>query len=109
MLHQPTIEKLLAVRLEPMVETWRSFEQDETAHQPSFEEKLSLMVDRLWTSRQNLAQERRLRYAKLRSNACVEDIDYRARGLDHTLMAFFGLRLRLGNAMRMFSLWDPPA
>lgn len=39
MLHQPTIEKLLAVRLEPMVETWRSFEQDETAHQPSFEEK----------------------------------------------------------------------
>lgn len=87
MLHQPTIEKLLAMRLEPMVETWRSLEQDETAHQLSFEEKLSLMVDRLWTWRQNLALERRLRYAKLRSNACVEDIDYRAaRGLDRTLM-----------------------
>ena len=87
MLHQPTIEKLLAMRLEPMVETWRSFEQDETAHQLSFEEKLSLMVDRLWTWRQNLALERRLRYAKLRGNACVEDIDYRAaRGLDRTLM-----------------------
>ena len=27
MLHQPTIEKLLAMRMEPMVETWRSFEQ----------------------------------------------------------------------------------
>ncbi len=25
MLHQPTIEKLLAMRLEPMVQTWRSF------------------------------------------------------------------------------------
>ena len=31
--------------------------------------------------------ERRLRYAKLRGNACIEDIDYRAaRGLDRTLM-----------------------
>jgi len=87
MLHQPTIEKLLTMRLEPMVETWRSFEQDENAQQLSFEEKLSLMVDRLWTWRQNLALERRLRYAKLRGNACVEDIDYRAsRGLDRTLM-----------------------
>jgi len=44
---QPTIEKLLTMRLEPMVETWRSFEQDENAAQLSFEEKLSLMVDRL--------------------------------------------------------------
>ena len=87
MLNQPTIEKLLAMRLEPMVETWRSFEQDENAQQLSFEEKLSLMVDRLWTWRQNLALERRLRYAKLRGNACVEDIDYRAsRGLDRALM-----------------------
>jgi DNA replication protein DnaC len=87
MLHQPTIEKLLAMHLEPMVETWRSFEQEENAQQLSFEEKLSLMVDRLWTWRQNLALERRLRYAKLRGNACVEDIDYRAsRGLDRTLM-----------------------
>jgi DNA replication protein DnaC len=87
MLHQPTIEKLLAMRMEPMVETWRSFEQDENAAQLSFEERLSLMVDRLWTSRQNLALERRLRYAKLRGNACIEDIDYRSsRGLDRTLM-----------------------
>ena len=87
MLHQPTIEKLLALHLDPMVETWRGFEQDENAGQLSFEEKLSLMVDRLWTWRQNLALERRLRYAKLRGNACVEDIDYRAsRGLDRALM-----------------------
>jgi DNA replication protein DnaC len=44
------------------------------------------MVDRLWTWRQNLALERRLRYARLRTNACVEDIDYRtARGLDRNV------------------------
>ena len=83
MLHQPTIEKLLALHLEPMVETWRSFEHDQDAAQLSFDEKLSLMVDRLWTWRQNLALQRRLRYAKLKGHACVEDIDYRAsRGLD---------------------------
>ena len=44
------------------------------------------MVNRLWTWRQNLALERRLRYAKLRGHACVEDIDYRvSRGLDRSL------------------------
>jgi DNA replication protein DnaC len=70
-----------------MVDMWRSFEQDENTAALSFEEKLTLMVDRLWTWRQNLALERRLRYAKLRSTACVEDIDYRkARGLDRNLV-----------------------
>ena len=87
MLHQPTIEKLLSMRMEPFVEAWRTFEQDENALQLSFEEKLGLMVDRLWTWRQNQALTRRLRSAKLRGNACVEDIDYRtARGLDRNMM-----------------------
>jgi DNA replication protein DnaC len=87
MLHQPTIEKLIAMRLEAMVEAWKSFEQDENTQQLSFEEKLSLMIDQQWTSRQNLALQRRLRYAKLRGNACVEDIDYRAaRGLDKSMV-----------------------
>lgn len=83
MLHQPTIEKLLTMRLDPMVETWRELEQSEPASALTFEEKLSLMVDRLWTWRQNLAFQQRLRRAKLRGNACVEEIDYRAtRGLN---------------------------
>jgi hypothetical protein len=77
MLNQPTIDKLLAMRMEPVVEAWRAFEQDENTQALSFEEKLSLMVHRLWTWRQNLALERRLRYAKLRGNVCVEDINYR--------------------------------
>ncbi len=87
MLHQPTIEKLMAMRLEAMVDAWKAFEQNDETQQLSFEDKLSLMVDRLWTSRQNLALQRRLRYAKLRGNACVEDIDYRSpRGLDRNMV-----------------------
>jgi hypothetical protein len=60
MLNQPTIDKLLAMRMEPVVEAWRAFEQDENTQALSFEEKLSLMVDRLWTWRQHLALERRM-------------------------------------------------
>ena len=87
MLYQPTIEKLIAMRLEAMVDAWKAFEQSEESQPLSFEDKLSLMVDRLWTSRQNLALQRRLRYAKLRSNACVEEINYRAaRGLDRNMV-----------------------
>jgi hypothetical protein len=51
----------------------RAFEQDVNTQALSFEEKLSLMVDRLWTRRQNLALERWLRYAKLRGNALFAD------------------------------------
>jgi DNA replication protein DnaC len=83
MLHQPTIEKLAAMRLEPMVETWRQLDANPDSLQLTFEEKLGLMVDHLWTWRQNLAFQQRLKRAKLRGGACAEDIDFRLnRGLD---------------------------
>lgn len=83
MLHQPTIEKLIGMRLQGMVDGLEAIEQDETARDLAFEEKLALIVDRQYTWRQNLAFQQRLRRAKLRGNACVEDIDYRTqRGID---------------------------
>jgi DNA replication protein DnaC len=87
MLHQPTIEKMISMRLEPMVEAWRAAEQDDHAHELSFEERMALMIDRLWTWRQNQAFQQRLKRAKLGLRAAVEDIDYRAsRGLDKALV-----------------------
>jgi DNA replication protein DnaC len=87
MLSQPTIDKLSAMRMEAMVQAWQQLDQDEEARQLPFEDKLALLVDRLYDCRQNLALERRLRYAKLRTRASVEDIDYRlARGLDRNAM-----------------------
>jgi len=48
-----------------------------------FLERLALLVDEQRTWRENQAMARRLKAAKLRGPACVEDIDYRAaRGLD---------------------------
>jgi DNA replication protein DnaC len=53
----------------------------------SFEERLGLLVDRESTERENRRLTTRLRQAKLRQTACIEDIDYRhPRGLDKTLM-----------------------
>jgi DNA replication protein DnaC len=53
----------------------------------SFLERLALLVDHQWNWRQNQALARRLQAAKLRGNACVEEIDYRAaRGLDKSVI-----------------------
>lgn len=46
-----------------------------------------MLVDRQMTWRQNEAMQARSQRAKLRNNACVEDIDYRSwRGLDKALI-----------------------
>lgn len=87
MLHQPTVNKMLSMRLDAMVDSWKRIDQDEQTRALPFEDKLTLMVDQLWTWRQNLAFEQRIKRAKLKSGQCVEDIDYRAaRGLDKSLI-----------------------
>jgi DNA replication protein DnaC len=87
MLNQPMMEKLLAMRLQGMVEGLKTQEQDRAINELSFLERLALLVDQQWTWRENQALARRLKAAKLRGSACVEDIDYRAaRGLDKTVM-----------------------
>lgn len=87
MLHQPTIEKLISMRLQGMVAGLEAIEQDEAARDLSFEEKLALLVDRQYTWRQNLAFQQRLKRARLRCGACVEDIDYRSqRGIDKAMV-----------------------
>jgi DNA replication protein DnaC len=83
MLQQPMIEKLLAMRLHGMAEALKAQQQDAGAGELTFLERFGLLIDQQWNWRQNQALARRLKGAKLRANACVEDIDYRAsRGLD---------------------------
>jgi DNA replication protein DnaC len=88
MLKQPIIEKLAAMRLLGMVEALKAQEQDPSARELSFLERLGLLVDQQWNWRENQALSRRLKNAKLRTaNACVEEIDYRtARGLDKSVI-----------------------
>jgi DNA replication protein DnaC len=87
MLNQPMMEKLLAMRLQGMVEGLKAQEQDQAFNELSFRERLSLLIDQQWNWRENQALARRLKAAKLRGPACVEDINYRAaRGLDKSVM-----------------------
>jgi DNA replication protein DnaC len=77
------MQKLLAMRLHGMVDSLKAQEQDASTRELSFVERLALLVDHQWNWRQNQALARRLHAAKLRGNACVEDIDFRSsRGLD---------------------------
>jgi DNA replication protein DnaC len=92
MLNQPMMEKLLAMRLQGMVEGLKTQQQDRAINELSFLERLALLVDQQWSWRENQALARRLKAAKLRGPACVEDIDYRAaRGLDKTVNAHLDL------------------
>jgi DNA replication protein DnaC len=87
MLQEPMMEKLLAMRLNGMADALKAQEQDSGARELSFLERLALLIDHQWNWRQNQALARRLQGAKLRGNACVEEIDYRAaRGLDKSVI-----------------------
>jgi DNA replication protein DnaC len=87
MLQEPMMEKLTAMRLLGMVDALKAQEQDPASRELSFLERLGLLVDQQWTWRENQALARRLYVAKLKSGACVEEIDYRAaRGLDKSVI-----------------------
>jgi len=83
MLKHPTLDKLQALKCTGMVaalvDQMRTPDVDELA----FEERLGLLVDREITERENRRLSSRLRRAKLRHTAALEDIDYHnPRGLD---------------------------
>ena len=87
MLMQPTIEKLHSMKLFGMAEAIRRQAEDPETSRLSFEERLALLVDQQWDWRQNKALVRRLKNARFKLNASVEDIDYRhPRRLDRQLM-----------------------
>jgi len=87
MLYEPTIQKMQAMKLSGMVEALE--EQRKTAEVGawSFEDRLALLVERQWLWKENRALATRLKYARLRQPACLEDIDYRHhRGLQRSVM-----------------------
>jgi hypothetical protein len=53
----------------------------------SFLDRLALLIDQQWNWRENQALTRRVKAARLRGAACVEDIDYRVeRGLNKSVI-----------------------
>ena len=88
MLTHPTLEKLKALKFIGMLNALSEQLNMPDIQELSFEERLGLLVDREMTERENRRLQTRLRKARLRQSACIEDIDYRhPRGLDKALMA----------------------
>ena len=86
MLTHPIFEKLEQLRFYGMLKALEEQMQMPDIKQLSFEERFGLLVDREMTERENRRLKTRLRKAKLRQNACVEDVNFRhPRKLDKTL------------------------
>ena len=87
MLNQQTIEKLHIMKLTGMAEAFQEQSAQPDMDRLSFEERFGLIVDRQWTWKEDCRMQRYLSNAKLKLNACVEDIDYKAsRGIDQSVM-----------------------
>ncbi len=87
MLIHPILEKLQTLKFKGMLKALHEQLQMPDIQELSFEERLGLLVDREMTERENTRLQTRLRKAKLRQSACIEDIDYRhPRGLDKSLI-----------------------
>ena len=87
MLKHPTLEKLQALKFTGMATALVDQMTTPDIEELGFEERLGLLVDREMTERESRRLTSRLRRARLRHNAALEDIDYQnPRGLDKTLI-----------------------
>ena len=87
MLYHPTVEKLAELRLAGMRQGLLDQQNLPDVEQLSFEERLGLLLDREASFRDERRLQYRLRNARLRQSAVIEDLDRRhPRGLDHALM-----------------------
>ena len=88
MLTHPTHDRLVALGLAGMAKALEEQRRQPDIAALAFEERLALLVDREAIERENKRLVSRLKFAGLRQNAVVEDIDMKAaRGLDKALFA----------------------
>ena len=86
MLKHPTLDQLHTLGLHGMAKAFAEIAAGGEADGLGHHEWLGLLLDRETSWRQDKRFAARLRVAKLRQQACIEDVDYRSpRGLDRTL------------------------
>lgn len=82
-----SLEKLSQMRLHTMADAIKQQLEQPSVQELSFEERIAMIVDREWLHRENRKLTRRLKAARLKQQAAVEDIDFRQpRGLDKSVM-----------------------
>jgi DNA replication protein DnaC len=84
MLTEPTMDKLIALRLTAMATSWTEQDKSPQVASLTFDERFGMLVDAEYMARDNRRISRLLKDAQLRiPTACVEDIEASAaRGLD---------------------------
>jgi len=88
MLQQQTIDQLRQLKLFGLIEALEEQIALPATYELAFEQRLALLVERETLHRENRRLERLLKAAKLREQACAEDINYRhQRGLEKSKMA----------------------
>src|ERR1700758_821795 len=88
MLPHPTHDRLIALGLLGMAKAFEEQRQQPAVASLTFEERLGLLVDREAVERESRRLITRLKFANLRQNATIEDLNTKAaRGLDKALFA----------------------
>ena len=88
MLPHPTHDRLIALGLVGMAKAFEEHRQQPAVASLTFEERLGLLVDREAVERESRRLVTRLKFANLRQNATIEDLNTKAaRGLDKALFA----------------------
>jgi DNA replication protein DnaC len=87
MLNEQTFDKLYGMNLLGMAEAFKEQSQQPSFQDLSFDERFGILVDRQWTWRENTRLKRLLKEAKLKLQACVEDIDFKtSRGIEKSVL-----------------------
>jgi DNA replication protein DnaC len=85
-LTHPSLDQLRQLGLAGMAAAFTELHADPRAAELNHAEWLALLLDRETTERHDRRLKARLRYARLRHHATIEDVDYRSpRGLDRAL------------------------
>ena len=77
MLKHPTIEKMNSLGLTGMVRALELQNNLQDVDSLSFEDRLALLIDAEFSERDTTQFTKRLKAAKLRNTACIEDIDFK--------------------------------
>ncbi|MGH8525729.1 MAG: IS21-like element helper ATPase IstB [Gammaproteobacteria bacterium] len=91
MLVQETLEKMRAMKLSALAEAFEEQLRSAPYAELSFEERVGILIDTEWTARENRKLARRLKAAKMRHSASLENINFKtARGLNRQQILTLG-------------------
>jgi len=91
MLTQPTLDRMNTMKMFFMVDAFQRQLASTQSSALSFEERLGLLIDAEWSGREQRKLNQRLRTARLRHSASIEDVDFKAhRGLSRELVLSLG-------------------